>query len=126
MIPDIHKLDNRRKELGLSYAALSQRSKVSQATVVRLLSGRNPHISLQNVVAIAEALGFELVLSSTVSVHELRKQQAREKARRLVALMQGTSGLEAQALVSSEDIDDMTDETACELLSGSSRRLWGK
>jgi transcriptional regulator with XRE-family HTH domain len=119
-----HQLDHRRRQLGLSYAALAKRSGVSQATVVRLLSGRHPQASFQNVIAIAEALGFELTFRPAASASAMRRAQATTKARQLVGFVQGTSGLEAQA-VDAQQLEEMTEQTANELLAGSPRRLWG-
>jgi transcriptional regulator with XRE-family HTH domain len=124
MLTQIHELDQRRRQLGLSYAALAKRSGVSQATVVRLLSGRHPQASFQNVIAIAEALGYEVTFTPAASTSAMRKAQAMTKARRLVGLVQGTSGLEAQA-VDAQQIEDLTEQTASQLLAGSPRRLWG-
>jgi Fic-DOC domain mobile mystery protein B len=120
----VHDLEKRRRQLGLTYSALAKRSKVSQATVVRFLSGQHPQASFQNVTAIADALGFAIAFSSTATANEIRKSQAKAKARQLVGLVQGTSGLEAQA-VDAERLADMTDQAENDLLAGSSRKLWG-
>ena len=50
-------LDRRRRELGLTFAALSSRSGVSEPTVKRILGGRLGEASFTHVVAIARALG---------------------------------------------------------------------
>jgi transcriptional regulator with XRE-family HTH domain len=124
MLKPLRDLEQRRRQLGLSYAALAKRSGVSSSTVVRFLSGRYPQISFQNVVAIATALGFDATFSPTATARDMRRAQAQTKARRLVAFVQGTSGLEAQA-VDSEQLEEMTERAANELLAGSPRRLWG-
>jgi len=56
--------------------------------------------------------------------HELRRDQADRKARRLVQLVQGTSALEGQA-VDDDSLDAMIGRTSDELLS-SNRRLWSE
>jgi transcriptional regulator with XRE-family HTH domain len=117
------KLDQRRKDLGMSYAALARQSGVSMASVVRILSGHHPQATFASVAVIAEALGMNLDATPRVGAHQLREQRAREMAGRLVKMLQGTSGLEAQAL-SREDVNDMMAQTMHELLAGSPRKLW--
>lgn len=92
-------------------------------TVVRILGGDSPHSSYENVAAIAAALGFSVELEENLGVNEVRERQARQKAQRLVGMVQGTSGLEGQALSGSE-VADLTQQTFYELLSGSGRDLW--
>src|SRR5437868_1902312 len=115
-------LAQRRRKLGISYAALARRSGVSMPTVVRLLSGRHLSASLRNVVAVADALGVDFQVREVTPVHELREQQAAQKAQRLTRMLQGTSGLEAQAL-DRETVSAMTRQTVHELLAGSPRKL---
>jgi transcriptional regulator with XRE-family HTH domain len=116
-------LDRRRRDLGLSYDLLSKRCGVSRPTVQRILSGRQAAASFSNILAIAESLGLALRLDSKVAPPELKREQAERKARKLVALVQGTSGLEGQA-VDRETIESMVEQTTQELLAGSKRRLW--
>jgi transcriptional regulator with XRE-family HTH domain len=118
-------LDQRRRDLGLSYDLLSKRCGVSRPTVQRILSGRQAAASFSNILAIAESLGLALRLDSEVTPNKLKREQAERKAKRLVALVQGTSGLEGQA-VDRETIDSMVEQTAHELLAGSNRRLWSE
>jgi transcriptional regulator with XRE-family HTH domain len=117
-------LDKRRRELGLSYERLSKRCGVSVPTVQRVLSGRHTEASFANVAAIAEGLGLGLRFESRVDPGRLRREQAERKARRLVALVQGTSGLEGQA-VDPEAVEAMVEQTTHELLAGPKRKLWG-
>lgn len=116
-------LDARRRELGMSVPALAKRSKVSTATVNRILAGRYGSASHANVAAVARALGVRLFGRPRDPEH-IRQEAAKRKARWLVKLVQGTSGLEAQA-VRPEVLRRMVKETVRELLAGSSRRLWG-
>ena len=91
-------LDARRRELGLSYELLSKRSGVSRPTVQRVLSGNHTQVSFANIVAIVESLGLTLRLDSRMDVRDLKREQAEQKAKKLVSLVQGTSGLEGQAV----------------------------
>jgi transcriptional regulator with XRE-family HTH domain len=117
-------LNKRRLGLGMSIAALACRSKVSLPTVQRILSGKAPLASIANLLAIASALGvrFEIQMKPAL---EVRRQQAMEKARKLVGMVQPTSALEGQAVV--EDVvKKMVARTARELLAAGKRSLWSE
>jgi transcriptional regulator with XRE-family HTH domain len=118
-------LDQRRRDLGLSYDLLAKRCGVSRPTVQRILSGRQVAASFSNILAIAGSLGLALRFDSEVAPPELKREQAERKAKKLVALVQGTSGLEGQA-VDRETIELMVERTTHELLAGSTRRLWSE
>ncbi len=113
----------RRESLRMSVSELADRSGVSHATVQRVLSGTETTSRFDNVAAIARALGMDLFASEKCSHHEFREQQAREKARKLVGMVQATSGLESQA-VGQPSLQSMVQQTTHELLAGSSRKLW--
>ena len=117
-------LDQRRRELGMSHADLARRSGVSVPTVTRILSAMDPAASFSNVHAVAAALGVRVDLTPQSEPEEFRQQQAQEKARRLVSLVQGNSGLEGQA-VDDATVNRMINRTVVELLAGPGRRLWG-
>ena len=123
--PLLKDLDRRRRDLGLSYELLSKRSGVSRPTVQRILSGRHAAASFSNILAIAESLGLTLRFDSKIAPQELRREQARRKAKMLVALVQGTSGLEGQA-VDRDAVESMVEQTTHELLAGSKRKLWSE
>ncbi len=118
-------LEARRRELGLSQAALAELSGVSLPTVHRILTGQGSAASFENVQAMTQALGMDLEAAPLICVEELLEQQARKKAQRLVGLVQGTSALESQGL-SRKQITQMVEKTVQELLTGSRRRLWAK
>lgn len=121
-------LNARRKELGLSKSALAERSGVSCATVKRILGGRGG-VLVENLQAVARVLGTKVVLGESVEVEtvatiaDLREQVAMEKAKRLAALAQGSSALEAQA-VSSDVVESVERDIFHDLLAGSNRKLW--
>ena len=117
-------LDLRRRELGMTLATLAGRSGLSVRTVLRILSGQGA-ASWSNVAAIADALGMTIEMRSLSDVEDLREQQARRKAERLVNMVQGTSGLEGQA-VDKEKAEHMVRRTVHELLAGSDRKLWSE
>jgi len=116
-------LDKRRRDLGLSYEQLSKRCGVSRPTVQRILSGRHATASFANVVSIAESLGLGVRFDPLLDVRELRREQAERQARKLVALVQGTCGLEGQA-VDEKAVESTVEQTTHDLLAGSKRKLW--
>jgi len=122
-------LERRRHELGMSKATLAERAGLSLATVNRILSGREKRFTLQNIETIARALevvvqvGASLAFDEVGDSFDVRKRQADKKAERLVGMVQGTMGLESQAVGQSE-LDQMVKQTSCELLAGSPRKLW--
>jgi transcriptional regulator with XRE-family HTH domain len=118
---DLKHLNNRRKELGMSFAALAQRSGVPLPTVQKILYGHEQRPDFFKVSAIAEALGITLTMTPTPA-EEFRRQQAERKAQQLVSMTQATSGLEAQAVP--EIVADLTARTASTLLAGSRLELW--
>lgn len=116
-------LDQVRRRLGLSCAAVARRAGVSLPTVQRVMAGGVDSTSVGTLKAIAAALGMDVALAFQGSLEDIRERQARSKATRLVRMAQATSGLEAQA-VDSDALDDLIRRTAVTLLSGSKRRLW--
>ena len=107
----------------MSYQQLSKRCDVSRPTVERILSGRHAAASFANIMAIAQSLGLDVRFETKVDARKLKREQARQKAKKLVGLVQGTSGLEGQA-VGEKAIESMVEQTTHELLAGSKRRLW--
>jgi transcriptional regulator with XRE-family HTH domain len=120
---DLKQLNDRRKELGMSFAALAQRSGVPLPTVQKILYGHEQRPDFFKVSAIAEALGVILTITTTPAP-EFRRQQAERKAQQLVNMTQATSALEAQAVPGI--VADLTARTVSELLAGSRLELWGE
>jgi len=107
----------------MSRAALAKRAGLSEPTVARILNGHDGSPKLSNVVALAEALGLKLCLLPVVDEEALREQQAEEKARTMAKLVQGTMGLEAQAL-DKPAYERLVNRTKQKLLAGSGLWLW--
>jgi transcriptional regulator with XRE-family HTH domain len=116
-------LDARRRLLKMSYAALAKRSGVSAPTVYRILSGKDEAASLANVLALARVLGMDLKLEEKIPIEGIQEKEAQRKAEQLVKMVQGTSGLEGQA-ISPKKFRQMVRQTIHELLAGSKRKLW--
>jgi transcriptional regulator with XRE-family HTH domain len=117
------RLNQRRQDLGMSCAALAKATGFSLRTVQRVLSGEETDPGFQTVTALAEALGVSLRLQTETDVNTLRRRQAERKAERLVALVKGTSALEAQAVDDETELA-LRERTVRDLLSGSNRKLW--
>jgi transcriptional regulator with XRE-family HTH domain len=113
----------RRRQLGMSVAALAARSGVPVSTVKRVLNGGLEKASFENVVRIASALGLRLDFRPAEDALAMQRREAERKARRIVRLVQGTSALEAQA-VDEKSLSEMRQRTVHELMAGSKRRLW--
>jgi transcriptional regulator with XRE-family HTH domain len=125
MFDQFGKLNERRMALGMSYAVLAKRSGVSVATVVRILSGKDPGASWGSLNAIARALGMKINVASSEKPDDLLEKQARQQAERLVKMVQGNSGLESQA-VDDDVAESMVKQLVHKLLAGSPRKLWGE
>ena len=115
-------LEQRRRQLRMSYAQLAKLSGVSAPTLLRTLSGKNGHASFTSIVAIGKALGVSFEMKA-VPAHLFLEKVAESKAANLVNMVQGTSGLEAQA-IGDEQLEAMRRQTVHELLAGSARKLW--
>ncbi len=120
----LENMNRRRRELAMPYDELTRRCGVSISTLKRVLGGEVT-ASFSTVSAIARALGMYWAPAQIDDIASMRERQARTKARALVALVQGTSALEGQA-VGSTDIELMEQRTMAELLSGPARRLWAR
>lgn len=126
---DYQKFELQRRKLGMSRAALAKHAGLSLPTVTRLLTGHELNPSITTLQLVAKSLGMSVVLGADTRIEvvespqELRRRRAEQKARRLAGLVQGTMGLEAQA-VGQETLDQITNESVHRLLAGSNRRLW--
>jgi transcriptional regulator with XRE-family HTH domain len=120
---DLRKLDVRRRRLGMSRAVLARRAKISIPTVNRILTGKENSPSMQTLEALTAALGMSVQIVETVDAETLREQQAQDRAARMVGMVQGTMGLESQA-IGPQEVEVLTRRNAHRLLAGSNRRLW--
>lgn len=116
-------LDARRRELGMSCPALARRSALDVRTVQRAM--RDGSAGLSAVLAMADVLGVDLAIVPRRSSSAVRRQQAREKAHRLVSLAQGTAALESQA-VDFRVASRAQRTIKAKLLAGPPLRLWAE
>lgn len=117
-------LNQRRQDLGLTCSAVAKRTGLGLRTVQRVLSGKERDPGFGTVSAIAEALGASVTLK-TQDLNEVRRKQAEKKASKLLALVQGTSALEAQAF-DQKAAKSLKERTVRDLLQGSPRKLWAE
>lgn len=121
----INVLNLQKNRLGISYRALASKVGATELTLKKILSGKNPTAHFKHVVSLANALGVELVPEVRMDAEKMREMQAEKKAKEIVAMVQGTSILEDQAL-EDEEISRLVKQTIHELLAGSSRKLWAE
>jgi len=124
-------LDRRRGHLGMSRQALARLAHLSLPTVNRILSGKeqNPHVqsleAIARVLRVVVTLGVASRVEPVEDAFDVRKKRATEKAQNVIQMVQGTMGLEAQA-VGPAALQQMLEQTVCELLAGPARRLWSE
>ncbi len=118
------RLNKRREKIGMSCAVLAVQTGLSPGTVRRVLSGKELDPHLGTIASLAQALGMELRFDEE-DTNVIRHRQAERKAKRLVALVQGSSALSGQGLGPAA-LRDMRKRATRELLEGSSRKLWAE
>lgn len=115
-------LDDRRRDLGMTIPQLARRSRVSTATVARVLRGE-PTVAVGHVCAVANALGMQIGARPRVSVNAMLRRAAQAKSRRAATLVQATSALEGQGL-SRHQFEAMVERTERELQAAGGKMLW--
>ena len=115
-------LDQRRVTLGMSRSELARRAHLGLRTVQRILSGEDACAEFATVLAIANVVGATLRVDGEDPNH-MRLRQAQRKAEKLTSMLQGTSGLESQAL-DKQSLEPIKQQMVRDLLAGSSRNLW--
>src|SRR5271166_2818476 len=123
MSQGILELNARRKKLKMPVDVLVKRSRVPRPTVFRILQGKIDTVRYGYVAKVAGVLGLTFG-TAPLDPDEMRKNEAKRKARLLARLTQGTMGLESQA-VSADALKDFEKETVVRLLADSGRKLWG-
>ena len=115
-------LRTRVLELDISERQLAEKAGISRTAVRQVL--RDPsRSSVASLWAVAKQLGLELAIPEVMSSYEVKRRAALDKARRMVAMVQGSSALEMQA-VEQKRKEDMVQQTADELMGGPARFLW--
>lgn len=118
----VQKVKSRKKVLGITIENLAKLSHNGIRTVNRFLSGKD--VKLSTVESITNILGLDFAGNETISLVELEKQRAVQKAIFMASLVQGTSALELQGL-EEDSLNKMIDKFKKEFLTGSYQdRLW--
>lgn len=92
----INKIIARKKQLNITVDNFSKLSGVSVRTINRLL--KNEDVKLSTVEDITNFLGLDFAGNEQLSLQELQRKRAHEKALFLASLVQSTSALEMQGL----------------------------
>ncbi len=92
------RIARRMEKAGMTPAILARRADLAPQTVAAILA--DPHaVAFGDIVAVSRALGFDAAgVKKTAGLKAIVRRAAREKAEYLVRLVQGTQGLEAQAV----------------------------
>ena len=92
----IEQIIARKEQLGITVENLAKLSGVGVRTINRLL--KNEDVKLSTIEAVTNLLGLDFAGNEQISLKELQKQRAKEKALYLASIVQGTSALEMQGL----------------------------
>ena len=118
----VQKVKLRKETLGITIENLAKLSHNGVRTVNRFLSGED--VKLSTVESITNLLGLDFAGNKTISLDELNKQRATQKAILMASLVQSTSALEMQGL-EKEGLNIIIDKFKEEFLTGSyQNRLW--
>ena len=86
----------RKEHLNITIENLAKLSGVGIRTINRLL--KNEDVKLSTVEAVTNVLGLDFAGNEQITLEELQKQRAKQKALYLASIVQGTSALEMQGL----------------------------
>ncbi len=117
------RLNARRAKIGISCSVLARRTGISLRSVQRILSGDEVNPGFATLSALARELGIGVRFDDQLPIASIRRRQAERKADRVLAIVQGSSALEGQA-VSRQTMKKLREKTINELLAGSPRKLW--
>lgn len=118
----IKKIQNRKKELNITIENLAILSNIGIRTLNRFFAGDD--VKLSTIEKITNLLGLDFAGNETVSLKELKKRRAKEKAIFMASLVQSTSALEKQGL-EKDLIDKIIRQFEKEFLNGAYQNtLW--
>ena len=92
----IEQIVARKEHLNITIENLAKLSGIGIRTINRLL--KNEDVKLSTVEAVTNVLGLDFAGNEQISLEELQKQRAKQKALYLASIVQGTSALEMQGL----------------------------
>lgn len=112
----------RMKEIGIPLEKIVELSHRNKSTVLKVIQGI--HVSKKDLEATTSILGLSRTGKEIKKANEIRKARAREKAIKIVSMVQSTSALEAQGLEKSK-VNRMIIRTEREFLEGPYKsKLW--
>lgn len=118
----INQIIARKEQLNITLENLAKLSGVSTRTISRLL--KNEDVKLSTIENVTNFLGLDFAGNEQLSLSELKKQRAHEKALFLASIVQSTSALEMQGLENSS-LNSIIIKYEKEFLSGSYQdTLW--
>lgn len=118
----VHKVEIRKSQIGITIENLAKLSHNGVRTVNRFFAGED--VKLSTIEKITNILGLDFAGNETITLNELRKQRATQKALFMASLVQSTSALEMQGLEQS-NLQKLIHKFEVEFLTGSYKnRLW--
>ncbi len=118
----INHIITRKEQLGITVENLARLSGVGVRTINRLL--KNEDVKLSTIEHVTNFLGLDFAGNAQLSLNQLKKQRAHEKALFLASIVQGTSALEMQGL-EDDNLNTIIASYEKEFLSGSYQdTLW--
>jgi len=118
----IHKIENRKKQINISIENLAKLSNLGIRTINRFFAGED--VKLSTIEKLTNLLGLDFAGNEVISLKQLEKQRAKEKAIFMASLVQSTSALEVQGL-EKESLDKIILKFEKEFLVGNYKnRLW--
>lgn len=118
----INQIITRKEQLHITVENLAKLSGISVRTVNRVL--KNEDVKFSTIESITNFLGLDFAGNEQISIDELKKKRAHEKALFLASLVQSTSALEMQGL-EDENINSIVAMYEKEFLNGSYQNtLW--
>ena len=118
----LHKVELRKKEVGITLENLAKLSHNGVRTVHRFFAGED--VKLSTIEKITNTLGLDFAGNETLSLKELNSKRAKEKAIFLASRVQHTSALEMQGL-NEEHLNKMIEKLEKTFLTGKYKdKLW--
>jgi transcriptional regulator with XRE-family HTH domain len=118
----IKQIKARKNQLNITIENLAKLSGLGVRTINRILA--NEDVKLSTIESITNFLGLDFAGNETISLNELKKQRARQKAIFMASLVQSTSALEMQG-VDKEHINGIVSMYEKEFLDGEYQNtLW--
>jgi transcriptional regulator with XRE-family HTH domain len=118
----ISKIKDRKEQLHISIENLAKLSGIGIRTLNRFFAGDD--VKLSTVEKITNILGLDFAGNEIVSLQELKKRRAKEKALLMASLVQSTSALEMQGL-EDDSLKKIINNFEKEFLTGEYKdRLW--